>query len=59
MARTYLPTLILLARKLATYATRWYAVICPNCTTAQVELLDQLIVALNALIAAVEIATGE
>ncbi len=54
MARTYLPTLLLIAKALNKYAGRWYEQICVNCTPTQKSDLDALIVCLGALIGAID-----
>lgn len=50
MARTYIPTLITIARLLAKYIGRWYDVLTANLTTEQVTAVDNCLACVNSLL---------
>lgn len=51
MAKTYIPTLVRVARALTKYIGRWYDVLAENLTTEQATALDQCLACTNSLLA--------
>jgi hypothetical protein len=58
-SRTYLPTLVFLGRRVQSYCARHDATIRKNMQPSVEVLYDALLVALDGLLAAVEIETGD
>lgn len=59
MAKTYIPTLVLVARALTKYIGRWYDPLVENLTTEQAAALDNCLACVNALLSLITIEIDE